>query len=268
MHFPSMRLVCLFGLTTLFVTNSGFAQEAEQPAAPVVENSTNCFSTFAIGTITYCVSEHGNVVRFTSPAAAPEHIRLGVIREGYALCSAASAVAAPSVSYDAGSAEAGWQAAVTIVQPVPNALPLSITRTTTTGIQLTQTFSHNANDKEVLITMTIRNLSATATRFNVRLDRYFDGDINGTAGTDRYSRSADAVWAEDGPHVLSLRDNNSGVAHTTAVHTFAAMVVNTCNQATIATPTALGDFAGRISYSFGNLLPNQSRTVRVQYDKM
>ena len=87
MQLTSARFVCPLVLG-LALGSSAFAQEAEQPTAPVVEASTNCFATFAIGTVTYCVSEHGNVARFTSPAAAPEHIRVGVVREGYAVCAA------------------------------------------------------------------------------------------------------------------------------------------------------------------------------------
>jgi hypothetical protein len=269
MNFTGARVVRLLGLTAVLGAGAAFAQETEQSVAPAVEASTNCFSTFAIGTLTYCVSEHGNIVRFTSPAAAPEHIRIGVIREGYALCAANVLGGAQQISFDSGNAEAGWQAAVTIVQPVPNALPLTITRRTLNGIELSQSFFHNANEKEVFVTMTIRNLSG-ATRFNVMLDRYFDGDIAGTPAGDRYTRSADAVWGDDGPHALALR-NISGLAspvHTTAVHPFIGFNAASCNQPSLATPTALGDFVGRLSYQFGNLVNGSIRSVRVQYDKL
>jgi hypothetical protein len=248
---------------------SVFAQSTEQPAAPVVEASTNCFATFAIGTVTYCVSEHGNIARLTSPAAAPEHIRIGTIREGYAVCAAVAAGAAPAVSYDSANAEAGWQAAVTIVQPNgANTLPLCITRRTVGNLELQQCFSHVANEREVDITMTLRNLSGAA-RYSVTLDRYFDGDIAADAGDDRYTRSADAVWGEDGVHTLALADiNGLAFPHTVAVHTFAGFLANACNQASVATPTAAGDFVGRLSYQFGTLVANASRSIRVQYRKM
>ena len=270
MQLISRPVVCLFGLALVLTANSAFAQETEQPTAPVVESSTNCFATFAIGTLTYCVSEHGNIVRFSSPAAAPEHIRIGVIREGYAVCVATAAGGAQQVSYDSGNVEAGWQAAVTILQPGgANTLPLCITRRTNNNLEVQQCFSHNANDKEVVVTMTVRNLSG-ATRFNVMMDRYFDGDIAGTAGNDRYTRSADSVWGEEGQHALALRNINgvASPAHTTAVHTFVGFNAASCNQPTIATPTAAGDFVGRLSFQFGNLVANASRTVRVQYDKL
>jgi hypothetical protein len=270
MQLTSRPVVRLLGLAALLAANSAFAQQSEQPSAPVVEASTNCFATFAIGTITYCVSEHGNIARLTSPAAAPEHIRIGVIREGYAVCGATVAGGAPQVAYDSGNVEAGWQAAVTIVQPGgANTLPLCITRRTNSNLEVQQCFSHVANEKEIVVTMTVRNVSG-ATRYNVMMDRYFDGDIAGTAGNDRYTRSLDAGWADEGLHGLALRDINGvfAPAHTTAVHTFVGFNAATCNQATIATPTALGDYVGRLSYQFGNLLANASRTVRVQYDKL
>jgi hypothetical protein len=258
----------VLALSLVIAAGSAKAQEAPQPEAPVVEASTNCFSTFNIGTMIYCVSEHGNVARLTAPAVGPEHIRIGVIREGYAVCGAVGALLPPQIAHDAGNTEAGWQLPVTIVQPVPNSLPLTITRRTLTGLELVQSFAHNAAEREIVVTMTLRNISG-ATRFNVRLDRYFDGDIAADAGDDRYNRSADAVWGEDGGHAVMLSDINfPAVPHATAVHTFAGFNAATCGQATNATPTAIGDHVGRLSYSFGNLLNGASRTVRVQYQKL
>jgi hypothetical protein len=268
MQLTSARLVCPLVLG-LILGSSAFAQNTEQTAELKQEASTNCFATFAIGTVTYCVSEHGNVARFTAPAVAPEHIRVGSIREGYAVCAANAAGAAPVVAYDSADAEAGWQAAVTIVQPNgANTLPLCITRRTLGGLELQQCFSHLANEREVDITMTVRNLSGV-TKYNVMLDRYFDGDIAGDFLDDRYTRSADAVWGEDGIYTLALADiNGTAYPHTTAVHTFLAFAANTCNQPSVATPTGLGDFVGRLSYQFGNFAANAYRSVRVQYRKM
>jgi len=268
MQLTSARLVCPLVLG-LALGTSAFAQEAEQPTAPVVEASTNCFATFAIGTVTYCVSEHGNIARFTSPAAAPEHIRVGVIREGYAVCAANAVGAAPVVAYDSANVEAGWQVPVTISQPNgPNTLPLCITRRTTGNLELQQCFSHITNEREVDITMTLRNLSG-ATRYNVMMDRYFDGDIAADPADDRYARSFDAVWGSDGLYSLALADiNGTAFAHTTAVHTFVGFLANACNQASVATPTGVGDFVGRLSYQFGTLTANAARSVRVQYRKL
>jgi hypothetical protein len=262
---PFVRLSVLGAILSF---GSAFAQNTEQPDAPVTEASTNCFATFAVGTMTFCVSEHGNVARFTSPAAAPEHIRIGVIREGYAVCAANVLGGAQAVSYDSGNAEAGWQAAVTIIQPVPNALPLTIIRRTLSNLELTQSFSYSALEREVVISMTLRNLSG-ATRYNVMMDRYFDGDIAGTAASDRYTRSADAVWGEEGIHTLALADiNGLSFLHSTAVHTFLAFNAASCNQGSLVTPTPPGDHVGRLSYRFGDLIANASRSVRVQYRKM
>ena len=100
-----------------------------------------------------------------------------LIREGYAVCAANAVGAAPVVAYDSANVEAGWQVPVTISQPNgPNTLPLCITRRTTGNLELQQCFSHIANEREVDITMTLRNLSG-ATAYNVMMDRYFDGDI-------------------------------------------------------------------------------------------
>jgi hypothetical protein len=257
-------------MTMALIAAPAFAQDS-QPAAPVVEASTTCFATFNIGPISYCVSEHGNIAKFTAPAVAPEHIRIGVIREGYTLC-ATNPAGVVQISHDAGDVEAGFNVPVTISQPFgANTLPLTITRTTTSGLELVQSFAHNAAHREVEITMTVRNVSGQV-RNNVRVDRYFDGDIAGTAGNDRYTRSADGVWGEEGLHTMMLSDITSptfpAVAHTTAVQTFAGFVPASCGQASIAVPTAAGDFVGRLSYSLGNMAANASKTLRVQYRKL
>ena len=64
MQLTSARFVCPLVLG-LALGSSAFAQDAEQTAVLKQEASTNCFATFAIGTVTYCVSEHGNVARFS-----------------------------------------------------------------------------------------------------------------------------------------------------------------------------------------------------------
>lgn len=259
---------CIFAVALTTATVS--AQEPEQPAQTAEgEASTNCFSTHTLGKLRVCISEHGNVVRMESPLGV-EHIRIGVIGEGYALCAAPSAVAAPAIAHDAGFAEAGFTAAITIVQPVPNAFPLTITRTTTSGLQFIQSFSGDSVEGDLTVTMTVRNLSG-ATKYNVRLDRYFDGDINAGSGGDLYSRTLDSVWAyANASNGVMLRDIQllPATAHATAVHTFGTWNRATCGQAGVATPTAAGDFVGRLSYSFGNMAANTSRSVRINYARL
>lgn len=215
-------------------------------------------------TINVGISQHGNICRFESPVGS-EHIRIGPIREGYALCSQNSLFSPTTVAYDAADVEAGFGPA-TVVQSDP--FP-TIVRTTTNGLEVTQRFSWDSTERDLTVTMTVRNVSGAA-RFNVKLDRYFDGDIDGSEANDRYARGADSVWGfENQGHGLLLTDIlYPALPHSTAVHTFAGHIPASCGQASLATPTAVGDFVGRLSYNIGTLNAGVSRTVRLNYRRM
>jgi hypothetical protein len=256
-------------LITVALTAAAASGQEQSDQAIEGEASTNCFSTHTLGKLRVCISEHGNVVKVESPLGV-EHIRVGVIREGYAICAATSPFVVPAVSHDAGSSEGGFGAVVSIVQPVPNAFPLTITRTTTSGLQFIQSFSGDSVEGDLTILMTVRNLSG-ATKYNVRVDRYFDGDINATAGGDLYARTLDSVWGyENNSNGIMLRDIQllPATPHTTSVQTFGGHVPASCNQASVVTPTAAGDFVGRLSYFFGTMAANASKSVRVNYARM
>jgi hypothetical protein len=260
------RKMLPLGAIVLFAALTAGTAAAQQPQTPAGEASTNCFSTHLLGTMNICISEHGNIVRFESPAGF-EHIRVGAFREGYAVCS--NAFLGPTVvAHDAGDVEGGFNAVVVINQPVPNSLPLTITRTTTNGLELTQSYSIDSFVPElsVSVTMTVRNVSG-ATRYNVKLDRYFDGDVNGDVADDVYFRTNDIVSGNDpSTRTLELLDNAlPAVTHATAVHTFIGWVPASCGQVSIATPTAAGDHVGRLSYTIGTLNNNASKTVKVKY---
>jgi hypothetical protein len=265
----SSNSIRAFILTMTLTAASAYAQT--QPAQPVEgEASTNCFSTHTLGKLRVCISEHGNIIRLESPIGT-EHIRVGAIREGYSLCAIVGLFGGTNViSHDVGDSEANFTPALSIVQPVPNAFPLTITRTTTSGLQFIQKFSGDSTEGDLTITMTVRNLS-NSFRFNVALDRYFDGDINATPGNDLYSRTADAVWGyENNSNGVKLADVQllPATPHTTAVHPFFGWTPASCGQASSVTPTAAGDFVGRLSYGLGIMAPGASKTVRVSYSRL
>jgi hypothetical protein len=258
----------------LFLLAGAAIAPGQQTPTPPGEASTTCQTTLLLGSMNVCFSDHGNVVRFESPAGF-EHIRIGAFREGYAVCSQNGPTFPPPfpppltvVAYDAGDVEGGFNAATTIIQPVPDALPLTIRRTTTNGLELTQVFSVDSSERDVTVSMTVRNTSG-ATRFNIRLDRYFDGDVDGTLSNDLYAKDLDSVWGfETAGHSLALTDitpYTAPVTHSTAVHTFLGHVPASCGQASVTTPTAAGDFVGRLSYTIGNLANGASKTVRVTH---
>jgi len=184
--------------------------------------------------------------------------------EGYALCSSydPSNVAPLPVAYDAAYFESDW-GAPTITEPNGlNTFPLTIVRISTGGFKLTQTFSRDTSEHDITVTMVLLNQSGS-TRYNVRLDRYLDADADNTT-SNIYGRTADSIFSYvDGGHGIMLGDITRVFPHGTAVHTYGTWVRNSCNQASIATPTPYQDGVGRVSYLIGTMNNNVSKTVKL-----
>lgn len=126
-------------------------------------------------------------------------------REGYAVCAGATGA---TIGFDAGSAEQGWNAP-TVAQPKGvGKLPLIVTRTSTDGsVQLAQTFNLVAADRRLTIEMELKNISTSTIQLPV-LARYFDGDMDGSAGDDMYALTIESVSAQN-----SQLDALGGIGH-------------------------------------------------------
>jgi hypothetical protein len=249
-----------------------------------VEASSACFSTHTNGTgpnlLKFCISNHGNVVQFESPAGA-EHINVAPVGEGYIACSKAPTTGdIVAVGFDAGFAEENW-GAPTITQPNgPNTFPLTITRETTNPqpsvfgqFRLKQVFSRDTNEKDLTITATLTNLLSVA-REEVFLSRYYDADVNGTIA-DSSGQSADSVWAHDSA-ALSLTALTFAVPHGVSREKYANWDPNgpgvsskhgrfACRTFTSDPPLAGADYVGWVTYSLGTLKANGSKTVKFVY---
>ncbi|HKQ53861.1 MAG TPA: hypothetical protein VJT74_15915, partial [Pyrinomonadaceae bacterium] len=117
------------------------------------------------------------------------------------------------------------------------------------------------------ITMSLRNLAPFA-QTNVRLDRYFDADVDADAGDDVFTRTADAVAAQDGTlDNLSLTALTFNVGHATTIHSFGGWIPSITNQAGLASPSGPGDFVGRVSYTLGTINSGLAKTVKVLYKR-
>ena len=170
-------------------------------AAGEVTASGSCFASIASGSgataLTVCLSDHGNIVKWTTPAGV-EH---STLNDGYVLCSVGTV--APVVhGWDAGiSTEEGF-GPPTIDQPNgANTLPLGITRTTDDGVfELEQRFTRDATEKDLTIAMAVTNLSST-TRHRVQLGRYFGMSPNKQNNSpNNASSTTDSVFLWDDPH--------------------------------------------------------------------
>jgi hypothetical protein len=206
--------------------------------------------------IDVCVSNHGNVAVFATPT---DHI----FDEGYAVCRGID-----PTYIDFNGLDSGWGAATTT-----DLSPVTIVRTTTDGVfTLTQKFAVDTSEKDLTITMILKNNSAV-TQTSIRLMRGGDYDIQGLTGDNIFDRSSHSVFGRGGggvPDVLtttgmSLTATTFATGHLTAVH--AQSGPNDCSDDKIATP-AEGDLGGRVVYLLGNIGPGQSKTVKVTYRKL
>ncbi len=182
-------------------------------------------------TMNICISSHGNVVKFEAPAGFEQIGQANLFRDGYAICTGSPPA---NFYYDVGASEAGFGVPVIDQPKGANTLPLTITRDTTDGIwRLSQKFSRDTKEKDLLIVMTLTNLSATNQPV-VRLQRAFEGDAdNNTLANLYFGRTHESVFewvetldAEGRPqgHGLSLSNlsfANASNDHSTVVNTIA-----------------------------------------------
>ena len=200
-------------------------------------------------------------------------------QEGYVACGTGVATA-----YDAGgfNDESGWGPSTVMQCGGPGTLPITITRQTLDGkLELNQTIDWNPQEREVFITMTLKNISGTQLT-DVKLARYFNGDISRVNNSpvednddDIYDRDTDSVWGKDdgagaGHHAVILTAQTPGLSHTATVETFANWTAtkSTCTPVATSVPTAPGDYVGRLTYNVGTLNAGVSRTVKYIYRRL
>ena len=230
--------------------------------------TTDCAYTFtsggtaAVKFLQYCITVNGNIVEFQSPMGA-EHIRVGTVGDGYALCD----FGAGEVGYhdyagfgdvDTGS---GWAAPVLQSQTTT---AVKIARSTADGLwTLTQTFTQSAADASVKVTMAIKN--NTAISRTIWLTRFTDVDANNST-SNIMDGTAESVWgynaSETGAGLqISLAApspfNNFGLAENT--------VENACSIG--RNFTGLLNGVDGFAYSFHAILipGHATKTVTLKY---
>jgi hypothetical protein len=210
--------------------------------------------------LAYCVSIHGNMPSFESPAGQ-NHLSADD-REGYGLCDV-TAGGTEYWDFEGGWGESGWGAAVTT-----SLAPLTIVRTTTDGIwQLTQKYAKNCTDKEVKITMIVKNNSGVARTF--KLMRMAKIDPNSSLSGHWISTPHTVLATEDGNDthgmLLSCVKPSCAITHATYVNNYSYFTGGTiCNPVSLTTPYDSDD-EGAILYGNVTLGPGASKTFYVQY---
>jgi hypothetical protein len=144
---------------------------------------------------------------------------------------------------------------------------LTIARQTTDAkFRLTQTFEWDTTERDVTITMILKNISASAIS-SIQLARYFEGNLDNTGGNDIYDRSNDSVWGRE-THALSLTALTQTISHLTAVETlnnWSSSTRSTCAPIHAVVPNGPGFFVGRLTYNLGSISPKASKTVKMLY---
>jgi hypothetical protein len=246
------------------------------PAA-AQEESNACFSLHSSGAgatfMRICISDHGTLTRFESPAGFEQIRQLNFFRDGYAVCSNAAG-GGPTLTHgwDVGNSESAWGPLV-IAQPNgANTFPLSITRTTSDNMFVVkQTFARDSAEHDVTITVKVTNRSTTP-REHVRFSRYFENDVDNNDAASFMSRGADSVWGwlETG-HGLMLTALTFATPHSTQVEHLAffappGSATGCAAVAPVATPVAAANsHAGRNTYDFGTIGKGLSKTAKYLY---
>lgn len=233
-------------LATLLIA-TGSAMHAQQTAG-----LTGCEYRFTQGVFSWCASANGNLIDLGS--SGQEHIGVGKLLEGYAVC-----VPGLGPYYDMGAVANGW-AAAELIAPPGAAAAFSIRRTTLDGrFTLVQDFV-GRSDRSVTIGMSLTNNEEPLP--DVRILRSADLDIDGTFRGDVFDRSADSVWARQ-INAVTLLVLNPTISHETRVSINTAP--RTCTPTAVSSLPATGDLAGSIRYNLGAMQTGQTKIVRVRY---
>jgi hypothetical protein len=271
-----MALTMTCALLTLHIT-AGHAAAQEQEAEPQrppsppkngglsTESSTSdrCYNfgnTSAANYLKFCISRHGNI---TELYAGPSPSRNVMKSEGYAVCARGNSAVASDSGYDAMFSEAGFGPG-TITPSNPTQLPVTIKRATGC-LTLTQVINRDANESEIVITMTVKN-NCGVNIPDVRLVRYFDADLYGDMYYDFAGQTYDTAWIQD-MHVQMLTAFAPGIdGHYTSVMKLADANYTLCEQFGAISPTAATeDWAGRVFYYLGTLGGTASKTYKLIY---
>jgi hypothetical protein len=274
----------MFAASFLLMAGAALAQSNQPTPKQLADEanaleSNNCASArvFSFGAgaqkFAFCITDRGNIQNLEFPAGY-QHISNG---EGYAVCSDYT-----TRGYDAGVAQKGFDAP-TITQPGgPHTLPLTIMRQSTDGkVSLKQEFDWSKDEKEILITMTVKNLSA-ATITHVYLTRYFDGDMDGDNGDDIYNNTHYSILAREGnnpfgqydglaltglsfnyfqaPQVVYYEEwNPNGTSYKAATQ---------CGSNGSVDGSMLYDYVGILTYDLKTIAPGAVKTAKFVYRRM
>ena len=241
----------------LVATVLGAAPASAQKPSQSGEEAGGCITSGSASLGTYfrtCTSSFGSVTEITGQSGVAN---MG--SEGYAIC------AGTTHAVESGGRDVGFSDPTT-------STPSSNVRTTTDGrFRLTQSFTRDALEKEIIITMTVRNQS-TAHIPSVYVARFFDGDIAGTPLEDKYSATRRSVFAHQnyayGGLALSALTFNFSVQTDIVAFNDHNPLADGCftgNAVYPVTPTGSGDWVGWVTYYLGTINAGASKIIKFVY---
>lgn len=180
-------LVLLAAIESFAQTDQNSAKDGKTFEGAQASVVSQCFVSGSGATfLNICLSENGTITRLEAPQSR-SHI-FG--NEGYAVCNQAGF---EPFAFEAGLASAGW-GVPTVTQPKGiGKFPFIVTRKSTDGnVQLKQTFTLDTAQRQLSVKMDVKNTSTFAFTIPV-VTRYFDGDLDGSAGDDIYDVTFDSV---------------------------------------------------------------------------
>jgi hypothetical protein len=262
-----------FTLAIVALSTMAFGQQQATTDEISPLATTTCQSTFTFGSgeseFDFCITANGNLAQLTSPAGW-EHIRNGTIGEGYGICEELSNSLSGYYDYAGGGDSGNWDPPA-ITQPHgPSTFPLKITRTTSDGIfTLTQTFTRDTKEREVLIKMTLKN-NTSSTRNNVVITRW--ADINASNDlNNNFDKASEAAWGHTRYGVLLATQST---LPTILMHT--GFIQNNPNKPGTCDVTGFGDaappFSGDGSAGLRYLMitglgPHKTQTITIEYKR-
>ena len=254
----ALTWMCVALAATVF----GAAPASAQKPSLGGEEAGGCLTSGSASLGTYfrtCTTAVGTVSAITGQSGVTN-----LASEGYGICTRATR------AIEVGYSNFGFNA------PTSSTVSSNVRTTSDGRFRLTQSFTRDTVAKELVITMTVRNLTTSVIE-DVKVARFFDGDIAGSATGDRYSATDRTVFAyQDSDY---LRDGIALSARTFNFDTHPEIVpfddfvpvLSGCFGGGILpanTTPAPGDWTGWMTYFIGNLNAGATKIVKFVYRVM
>jgi len=285
-----MRFVLATLVFVVFPLSAFAQQEFPEQVVPHDHPPDDCYTTLKSGSgATYtkvCISSTGNITSYESPAGV-EHIRVLWVIEGYRVCHGPTdndgdgLIEQGAPSFDSGVWEHGFVGeeeggAARIYQPNGrNTLPLRITRYGDPRLRIVQEFfwrTWNYGPAELYISIKVYN-DGRVTVPGVSIQRFFDGDIDGSWANHAYATRSSALLFNPSGNGLSLSAGILDKAHHAGVGGFTTTqglveegTAPQCNAGEDADGSPHpGDKIGVVTYTVGDILPGRVKSVAFIY---